>query len=395
MTEFRFPLYYKIFICIVAVALVCFFYFVFKMLLEKPNETDWNIFNIVLGVSIFLAITLVIEIFNAFTAKFAISKDRITVARNFSEKQLLYKEIVGFRIREQYIFFESKNCKSRIKISSLFDNYKEILDWASKNFQNLDIADAAEENKKILSDVDYGWTVVERNNNLKRAKKVAVALNITGIWLLIWLVAYPKPYELVIISSILFPILCLIILKYFKGLLLFDARTKSGHPTIMLSIISPSVGLLIRTLQDYKIFNYSNVWIPSLLIAATYVVILIIDDKTLKNDKAKQYFTLFTYCVAMFAYSFSTVVIINCLYDRSIPNLFTSTITDKKFIQGYSSSSTYSVKLTSWGEQKEAKEVSVTKDEFKNMEINDQVSILYKKGLFDISWYEIKFKSSK
>lgn len=395
MTEFRLPLYYKIFICIVTVALVCFFYFVFKLLLEKPNEIDWNIFNIVLGVSIFLAIALVIELFNAFTAKFSISKDRITVARNFFEKQLLYKEIEGFRIREQYIFFESKNGKSRIKISSLFDNYKEILDWAFSNFQNLDIADDAEENKKIISDVDYGWTVLERSNNLKRAKKVAVALNITGIWLLIWLFAYPKPYDLVIISSILFPILCLIILKYFKGLLLFDARTKSAHPTIMLAIISPSVGLLIRALQDFKIFNYSNVWIPSLLIAATYVVILIIDDKTLKNDKAKQYFTLFTYCGATFAYSFSAVVIINCLYDRSIPNLFTSTITDKKFIQGYSSSSTYSVKLTSWGEQKEAKEVSVTKDEFKNMEINDQVSILSKKGLLDISWYEIKVKSSK
>lgn len=94
--------------------------------MEKPNDTDCNIFNIVLGVSIFLAIALVIEIFNAFTAKFAISKDRITVARNFSEKQLLYKEIVGFRIREQYIFFESKNSKSRIKISSLFDNYKGV-----------------------------------------------------------------------------------------------------------------------------------------------------------------------------------------------------------------------------------------------------------------------------
>lgn len=147
LKEFRLPYNYKIFICIVTVAVVCFFYFVFKMLLEKPKEIDWNIFYIVLGVFVYLSILLTIELLNTFKGRFIIGQDRITAIRYFSKKQLLFKDIQGFKIRQYYIFFESNEVKNRIKISVFFQNYKEILDWASSNFNNLDIVGVVDKRK--------------------------------------------------------------------------------------------------------------------------------------------------------------------------------------------------------------------------------------------------------
>ncbi len=389
MKEYNLSIFYKIFICVVSIVLICFFGFVLSMPFEKPNEPDWKTFYIVLGLSIFIAIVLTFEIINIFKAKFTIGRDRITAARYFSVKELFFRDIVGFRKRERYLFIESNNSKERIKISTFFENYKEISGWMSSNFTDLDIADANGENKKIVLDVDYGWTVNERNDKLKRAKKIAKGLNIVGALLFLWLFAYPRPYLSTVIVSILFPILCLIILKYFKGLILFDSRTKSPHATIMLAIIFPSLGLFIRALQDFKVYDYSNVWIPSLLIAATYVGILVVDNKTLKSDKAKEYFTLFTYSIVMFGYSFGAVVILNCLFDNSVPKLYTSTIVNKRIIEGSNSNSTYTINLTPWGEQSEAEQVSVTNDEFQSLEINDEVSVFFMKGLFDVPWFEV------
>ncbi len=147
MKEFRLPYNYKIFICLVTIALVCFFYFVFELLLEKPNEIDWNIFHIVLGVSVSLSIVLTIELLNTFKGRFVIGQDRITATRFFSKKQILFKDIQGFRVREYYIFFESNEVNKRIKISVFFENYKEILDWASSNFNNLDIVGVVDKRK--------------------------------------------------------------------------------------------------------------------------------------------------------------------------------------------------------------------------------------------------------
>lgn len=147
MKEFRLPYSYKIFICIVTIALASFFYFVFELLLEKPNEIDWNIFYIVLGVFVYLKIPLIIELLNTFKASFIIGPDRITATRYISKKQLLFKDIHGFKVRDYYIFFESNEVKNRIKISIFFENYKEILDWASSNFNNLDVIGLVDQRK--------------------------------------------------------------------------------------------------------------------------------------------------------------------------------------------------------------------------------------------------------
>lgn len=100
-----------------------------------------------MGVFVYLTIPLIIELLNTFKASFIIGPDRITATRYISKKQLLFKDIHGFKIRDYYIFFESNEVKNRIKISIFFENYDDILNWASVNFNNLDVVGVVDQRK--------------------------------------------------------------------------------------------------------------------------------------------------------------------------------------------------------------------------------------------------------
>jgi hypothetical protein len=134
-------------------------------------------------------------------------------------------------------------------------------------------------------------------------------------------------------------------------------------------------------------FDYSEIWTPSILIALTFTAVLILGNKEFQFNSAKDFLTVLSFTVFTFAYGYGTVVTLNCTFDKSKPETFHASVISKRISDGKHTS--YYVELTSWGKRKEIEEVSVSKDQYERLEKKDKVRIYFMKGKFDIPWFVV------
>lgn len=88
-------------------------------------------------------------------------------------------------------------------------------------------------------------------------------------------------------------------------------------------------------------------------------------------------------------YSYAFVIGVNCAFDKSEPKIFISEVTYKR-----TSSVTieqYLIDVNPWEKNSKNKEISISKDLYKNIEKEDKVSIYVFNGLFDIPWVEVGY----
>lgn len=388
MREYKISKGWSIFIYITAPLLIALFGWMLIMPFVTGSENDMKTFWILGPISLGMIALMVVGLLDTIKGKFVIDNDKIFTVSTFTNRQLLFSEIKGYRITDKYIFIESNNeQKKKIKVSTYFGKVNEIEEWLSENYSDLDIVQANQEKEEILNNEEFGWTTEQREMKLIKAHKAAKILNWTGGLIGAWTFFLANPYEYAIIASVAFPIICLIILKHFNGLIRIDERKDTAYPTIFWAIFAASLGLCLRGLLDYSIFDYSKIWTPSILIALTYIALLTIGNKEFKFNKAKDYLTIIGFSIFMFGYGFGAVVTLNCMYDKSEPKTFNATILDKRISSG--KSTTYYLELTPWGQQKEIDEVSVSKDLYNKLDKNDKVNIYFMKGHFDIPWFEV------
>ncbi|RDC62790.1 hypothetical protein [Adhaeribacter pallidiroseus] len=296
--------------------------------------------------------------------------------------------LLGFRINENDIIIEpNKPDKKRIKISTYFSRTNELVEWLASQYPNLDSLNAAQEELEIVFDQSLGKTPKQREERFSKARGTAKIINwiggIVGIWTWFW----TNPYEFAIIASIAVPIIAIIALKLSKGLIKIDERNNSAYPTICYGFIIPSLGLFMRTLLDFNIFNYDKVWISTSAITIIIMVVLLVSNKEFKIKRVNDWIAVISLSLITFAYGFGVIIILNCLYDKSEPELFNPKVLEKRISAG--SSTDYYLQLTAWGQQKEEEEVSVSKEFYNQVNKNDVVKLYFKKGLLEIPWFTL------
>ena len=373
MREYKILKGWAIFIYITAPLLILLFGWLLIMPFVTGSENDLKTYWFFGPISIIMIALMVIGLMDTIKGKFVIDKYSLFTVSTFSNRNLRFNEIKGYRITDKYIFIESNDeNKKNIKVSTYFANTNEIVDWLSENYTDLDKVQVIKE---------------QREDKLRKAHKIAKVLNWTGSLIGAWTFFYPKPYEYAIIAAVVFPIICLIILKYFKGIIRIGERKDTAYPTIFWAIFAAGIGLCLRSLFDYNIFDYSKIWAPSILITMTYIVILTIGNKEFKFDKAKDYFKIIGFSIIIFGYGYGAVVTLNCMLDKTEPQIFKATMLNKRISTG--KNTTYYIELTAWGQRKEVDEVSVSKNLYDRLEKNDNVNIYFRKGKYDIPWFEV------
>ncbi len=390
MKKYKIAKGWAIFMYIAAPLLIALFCWILIMpfVPSMNNDMNPNVYWFLIPMSLGMIALMVVGLIDTIKGKFVIDRDKIFTVSTFSNRQLMFDEIKGYRITDKYIFVESNNeNKKKIKISTYLGKTNEIIEWLSENYSDLDIVKANQEKEEILNNEEFGWTAEQREEKLIKAHKTAKILNWTGGLIGAWTLFFANPYEYAIIASATFPIICVIVLKYFNGLIRIDERKDTAYPTIFWAIFAASMGLCLRGLLDYNIFDYTKIWIPSILISLTYIAVLTIGNKEFKFKKAKDYFTIFGFSIFMFGYGYGAVVTLNCIYDKSEPEIFNATILSKRISSG--KSTTYYLELTPWGQQTEIDEVSVSKNLYDKLDQNDKVNIYFMKGQFDIPWFEV------
>ena len=200
----------------------------------------------------------------------------------------------------------------------------------------------------------------------------------------VWILFITSPYAYAVLISIAFPLLVIIIVFFFKGLIRIDGLNESAHPLVFIAVFLPSFGLAIRALLDYEIFDYSKVWMPIFGMALTLVLFLIVGTKQFQFDKARDFFTTFSLFVFSVAYSYGALITLNCYFDETVPKTYQVKVIGKR-ISGRKTTNYY-LNLSPWGERTKNEEVSVSKELFNKTSAKENVTVCLNKGRFDIPW---------
>ena len=385
LKEYKIAKGWAIFIWIIAPPMIGFFGFLGVMPLIA-DEINMTLVLMLTPISLFMVVFMIFGLIDAYKGRFIIQEHKLISIGVLKNKELKLDEIRGYTINEQYIFIEPNiKEKKRIKISQYIGGYNEILLWLSNNYLDLNVVNTQVEEQEILNDESLGWTKEIRGEKLSNARKISKVINWLGGLSFAWTLFYPKPYDYAVLSAFLIPIIALITVKLSRGLIRIDKKDGSAYPSTIYAFIFPSLGLMLRSFFDYDIFDYSNVWLKAVLITVAFLFILLINQKEITFKKKQDYLTVSSLIIFLYAYGFGGVIYLNCNLDKSEPQHFTATVLDKRISTGNHTS--YYLKLTAWGQQKEIDEVSVGKGLYNRVEIDNEINIYFRNGKLDIPWF--------
>lgn len=387
MKEYKIATGWAIFIYVAALLLIS----LFTYLLIGPllGIADHTAYAFMAPLSIIMIGAMILGAMDAYKARLIIDTDEVISISVITKRVLKLKEIAGYRVDENYTYLiPIDKEKKQIKISKYVGNKEEIYAWVYDNFKDLDEIAAEKEEEEILESVEYGDSKEERVDQLNKAAKTSKVMNIVGGVIGAWLLFYPTPYNLAIIIGMIMPLIAVSVILYFKGLIGVDTDKKSVKPSMYTALMFPSLGLFLRSLIDYTIFDYSNVWIYCIVIALPLTVIIYLISKQLAIKKLADFVTAFGVLAMAIIYSFGVVISINCYFDESIPTVYKSKVMEKRISSGKHTS--YYLNLAPWGPQKETDEVDVGSSIYNEVAVNDSVEVYFMEGRFNIPWFEVE-----
>jgi hypothetical protein len=385
--EFRTTKGWRIFVYIISPLLIALFIFV-GTLVFRLEPFSWLAALILIPVSLGGVILFTYGIGEVMKGKFIIDKDSLSQKSLFWTKTLSFTEIKGYRTVNNYTnIFPTDSNKKAIQVSTYLEQSDQIVNWISNNFIELDSHEAIEEEQQILKNDEFGISLQAREFKLNEARKIAKYINYTGGLTCVWLWFYPRPYLLSLSVGMIIPALAFISLYAYRGLIRFDEKKNSAHPSIIYGFVLPSAGLLIRAVMDYEILEFKSLWIAVSISTITLTLLFIIGTREIKFKTFIDYFTTFSLAAIILCYSFGAYVISNCLLDKSEAEIFKSEVTDKEISSGKSTS--YYLTLKPWGPRTETERVSVTKDEYEATVKGDTVDIYLRRGLLKTPWFYV------
>jgi hypothetical protein len=301
-----------------------------------------------------------------------------------ANRDLTLDEIKGFRLDDKYVHIEPLSAdKKRIKVSTYLGKFDEIMTWLAERYPDLDQVEVDKEYKEILANEELGFFDEERERKLQSAKKMVTALNWLGGLCGAWLLFYPVPYELAVLVSLLVTLIALLSTKAFSGLIRIGEKKASAYPSVFWAFFATSLALALRALLDFELLNYDRLW-PSIGILIFLLTILILVGSR-EFSKPKEYLQLLPILMVLLAYVYGGLVILNCVFDNSKPILYEATVLNKRIDSG--KSTTYHLELTAWGTVEEGEEVTISEEQYNNIDIKDRVTVAQKEGRFKMPWF--------
>ena len=384
MNEYKIAKFWAIFTYVFSPLLFVLFAWMLSLPFENGDYTP-NASWILIPIGLAMMTLVVIGVLDVYKTRLRIDDEKIEFVSTFSHRVLYHKDIKGYTVNEYYIFVEpiDKN-KKRIKISKYMGKYDDILLYLSYTYQDLDVLAAQEEEKAILKDLNLGWSEATRQQKLLTARRVATVINWMGGLAAAWAFFYPTPYQWALLANLIIPCLALLAIILSNGLIQFDEPKGSAYPSVIYAIIFPSLVLFVRAVLDYSILSFEHVWPNALLISLALTGLLFLK----KNKRKKEYYALAGLAFVMFGYGFGTTIHINCFYDASKAEVYSTKVLDKHISNG--KTTIYYLNLGPWGPQKEAEEVSVDEALYHRTELGETVNVYLFEGLLDIPWYAVE-----
>jgi hypothetical protein len=326
---------------------------------------------------------------DVFFHKLIITQETLSVKRLAGIDILYIKDIEGFREGEnhQIHIIPVSSSREALKISRGFEKQDEIIRWVSKNLRNLNPA-AETTKQEILTNPDFGPTVLTREARLKETTRLTQFIEWTGIAVFFWVTLYPKPYELSILMAICFPVGAAIVAIFHNGLIKLNAEKNSIYPSLSSSFIIPGCALLTRVLLDFEILTYYNfLWYGIGFTAIVLAVILLWNTKEIRFKALSDLAAVLALSFMLYIYLFGVYMIVNCQFDKTKPLVFDVRVFDKQIKD--EKRTTYYLTLGPWGPRTSPEKVKVASAQYNQIAVGDTVHVYLHVGKLKTSWFNL------
>jgi hypothetical protein len=359
----------------------------FIYLLTKPRSP--YVSEAVLLLPILLILICTAAIINVFISKVEITDSSVTRISILGKRTLLLADIKGCRVGEKVIsIIPISDNKKKIIINNYIDfaDSKDLKKWLQSSFPDLNVIDKEKNKEAVLSDINLGLNVEERESKLKKAKLLAIIYNVFSALAFILMFISTRPFAYYFL--LLYPLLSVIIMLFSKGLIKFFGSKSTVYGTVTFGVFFPSFVLLYTSFSNYPASIYTNFWLPFFIICFILFLLLALPgiNKNAGFVKA-QYITIL---IISLIYACGATQTINGGFDKSVPQKYQSYIIQKFHTNGKGRH--YHVRIKQWHENQDTQIIDISESRYGTINANDPVMVYENAGVLHIPWYNVAFK---
>ncbi len=344
-----------------------------------------------------MLILCIVGLIDTHVFKLILDNNSIKKTNILGTKELAFKDIQGVRINDKYVYVIPKNESAKtISISTYIEDCEIWTSWLLSHFENLDENEYASEVKELYENVKFGRTQEERDRIIEKAELLTKVLNYVSIITSIWFLISPNPYNILTIINIMMPIIGLIIVFLYNGLIRIIKTDNSPYPTLSSCLTMPVAVIMIRVLLDYDIVDYSSLWVPSILLSTITVYIIIKSNNSeFKVSKTKELIILYFYLsIGVGVFVFFSIILTNCTFDYSEPIEYQTKIVEKRISSGRRTPTRYLIKIEKWSDEYNKNLVSIVKNSYEEMKVGEVINVYLNKGLLGVPWIFVEKRVS-
>src|ERR1035441_9457411 len=193
---------------------------------------------------------------STFRSKVVLFPDRIEIEEITHTAVLSRQEIRGWRSLATsppgLVFVPRDTSRRSVKVAQVFRLDPEFSECLY-TLPNLDRQEARASKIDIRKNARLGATPGKRMEALAKGRRFASALEVAAVLASLWGLAYPRPYEAIIMILAALPWIAVEAVRRSRGLFRMDKNPSDAHPNVAIPYIFPGMILMLRSVFDYNI----------------------------------------------------------------------------------------------------------------------------------------------
>ena len=320
-----------------------------------------------------------------------LSGDRIELIQPFFRRQMLRKEIHGWRVqRNRYgvtLELVPQDRKAdKLWIPLVFKTDDSWREWFS-SLTDLDAEAVREVEQELIDRVYPHLPADERVWQIARLRRLAAWVNVASLLLILTLLP-AVPARLTVLVCTLLPWVAVGLVARFQPLYQFTGRRDDPRTCLALPLVLPSL-LMTFTLVESHPFHILDWKAPLILAVALGLVLTGAVARVDPEARTQGWGVLVLSGIIVGpAYGYGAGLGWNALADPSTGQVYPVTVLSKHVYHG-TRVTTWNLRLPPWGPVTNSGDVSVPPKVYWSTNPGDTVCVYLKHGAFRIPWYEI------
>jgi hypothetical protein len=226
----------------------------------------------------------------------------------------------------------------------------------------------------------------------KNAKTIAKAINVFSVVLGLSFLFYPLYYKLQLALILVLPWIAFYLVYKSEGHLRVLSFKESLFPGFSTTLLFSFWLVIVRSIMDYTILDYTNVWWLTFAVAPILTwLFLKMFKREFKLDfesKPARLILLGCFGLVFSLYTFFVAIMINCTFDSSGCQIIESVVVTKN-TNRFRKMRHYSVQVEVPKKYGDIESVRMTRDRWNQIAEGDEVELGIRQGLLGIEWVEM------